>query len=209
MAGTRRKGQADKRTQFEFTDQHGRKFSASVEKDTMHPTGSLQPIGHKEHSFFPLDMQFVSFNEKLGQMTIDYENWESMIVEAHKRFENRLHEVAAAMSPSDMGAAHIENRPPALVKIVGTPPVPVDFVRASRAGNKWILGIPKPDGSDYPVPAWAEKYLVKPVEVEPEYPDVYDDEEDEGELATVGAEADRYDEQPAPKQHKTKMRKER
>jgi hypothetical protein len=209
MAGTRKKGQADKRTYFEFTDNHGRKFGASVEKDTMHPTGSMTPIGHIEHSFFPLDMQFVSFGA-LGKMHIDYDNWEAMVVDAHKNFENRLHDTASAMSPLDMGASHIANRPPALVKMMGPAPVPVDFVRASRAGNKWILGIPKPDGSQYPVPQWAEKYMVKPIEIAPDYPDVYEDEE----LVAVGVEDDRYsefdEETPvAPKQRRTRMGKER
>lgn len=215
------KFQPDRRRDVVFTDKtHNRRFACTVEKETNHPVGSLNPVGHKEHPFFPLNLKFVVFSKENDlTFTIDYDSWEAEVVEANKQWEDRVRNLAAQMSPEDAGANLYANRTPALMKLAGNPPLPVDFVRASRAGNKWILGLKKPDGEYYPTPQWAEKYLVKEVEIQNEYPDLYEDLEEDAMPAGVASIApgsyetqeDRYSdlETPAPtRQRKTRMGKE-
>ena len=44
----------------------------------------------------------------------------------------------------------------ALLQMAGIAPQHIDIVRAMKAGNKWALGIAKPDGTPYPMPPWAD-----------------------------------------------------
>lgn len=165
--------QADRRKHAVFTDQHGRKWFAVIEKDTMHPCSAITPHGgwHEAEGCTVPDV-YKTFPDEQDpfRMVIDYATWIADWAEARKDYDGRAATTAAFMSPDDGGTRlitfnddeEVVAMAPALRKYVGETPKPVELVRAMRAGNKWALGLLNPaTGKPYPRPAWAEKFAPK------------------------------------------------
>lgn len=142
-------------------DQHGREFSTQLSRDSGHPTTMLTPVGWKAPlpTMVPPQKYFTFGNgARLGRTKIDYERWITDIANAGREFDSWLRETAKNEWGS-AAARMIATNDPQLYTLAGTPPQSVELVKAMAAGNKWALGIKRPDGTAYPMPPWAEPLI--------------------------------------------------
>lgn len=182
--------QADRRKHAAFTDQHGRKWFAVIEKDTMHPAGAITPKGWLEPEGCIVPDCYKTFPDLQDpfMIVIAYDEWITALEVAEEDYHSRAATSAAFMHPDDSGASLFRMSDngdvyiaPALKRMVGKPPAPVDLVRAMRSGNKWALGLLNPaTGNPYPRPSWAEKFVPVVAVEKDQFPDADEFPDDEG-----------------------------
>jgi hypothetical protein len=150
--------QVDTMTTGVWRDQHGRQWAGMTDKESQSPI-SLRPWGWspplrsmtppaKYHTYDPASRSFV----------IEYKAWLDEYAEAAREYDAWILQVAR----HHFGAAALEKikaRDADLMRLAGSPPQDVQFIKAMAAGNKWALGLTKPDGSPYPRPSWADDAL--------------------------------------------------
>jgi hypothetical protein len=139
-------------------------------------------------------------------LTIDYDQWIIDLADASREYREYLLQTAQ----KHFGAAAmraIEERDPKLKSLAGPPPGALEYVRAMKAGNKWALGLLRPDGQAYPMPPWAAPMIetLLPLETyggshidtvvdDGEFPDVEMDSDADGAIRVADryADADQY-----------------
>lgn len=130
-----------------WKDQHGRPWDLTLDKNTL--THTTPPIPRFRAPLVP-PLEYVKTDEdKIGRVRIDYRAWEAEWSAAEDRFYERTRELGRVVKDdADLRA------------IAGVMPQSPEFVRAARAGNRWVLGLPHPTpGTRYAVPAWAGPIL--------------------------------------------------
>lgn len=160
--------QADERMFRKFRDQHGRQWGADCEKRTQHPCGPLSLRGFPvKHVKLKTPAKYFKITDTAaGEITIDYDRWEVELLTAHTEYDLHALEQATALY-GDKGPQAIKDRDPALMRRIGTPPERVERVRAAKAGNRWVLGLPNPaTGEAEAKPKWADVYFPAPVAVQ-------------------------------------------
>lgn len=157
----------------EFTDQHGRRWGATVEGETGHPTGPVDLMHRTPAGNLPPwipEAKYLVFDPlNQGRLTIDYETAVNDRLQSVDDWEARLKEMAFKMHPNDAGE-QIEKPGVALLSVIGLRPAAPDLVEACQAGNKWALGF-----SDA-MPDWAAPLarVTGPIQTKPrpkDYPD--------------------------------------
>lgn len=140
-----------------YKDQHGRTWEVTLDPETFMPCTLPIPFFNA-----PLEIPECYLRipaEEMGHITIDYDRWISDWRERDKEYSQELRVWALRMY-RDGAANAIEQRLPELMEVVGEPPQALAFVRAARAENRWVLGLPHPaTGEPYPTPQWAEGLL--------------------------------------------------
>jgi len=201
------KGQEDWRRPATLRDQHDRPWATQINKETMHPCIAMTPAGWRSPlaALTPAQKYLTVPQHEFGKVFVDYDQWIIDWSDAAREYQNHLLQVAR----KEFGAAamqRIEERDPKLRLLAGPGPAAVDFVRAMKAGNKWALGIPRADGTPYPMPAWAASIVdtLKPIETYDgsdieldagidQFPDVEDETaEDAQAIAARYADAESY-----------------
>lgn len=180
--------QASVRSYRVFRDQHGRKWGADIEDRTGHPCGQLVPRDGwgTTAPLVPPQKYLVVTDTAAGEITIQYGRWIEDEERALREYNEEAYRVALDKF-GDKADEAITEKHPGLLRVVGPPPLPVQRVKAARAGNRWVLGLPNPTtGEPEPKPQWAEEYF--PVFVQPavaefpnadeEFPDAGADAED-------------------------------
>ena len=147
---------ADKVRTGIFRDQHGRPYSTQVDKETGDPAAPLTPTNWRAPfpALYPAPKYQTFPRDSMGMMVIDYDRWLIDVSDAWKEYSQEL-QFWARKEYGGAAMRALEEGNPRLRELAGPPPASVEFVRAMRAGNKWALGILKPDGSRYPMPPWA------------------------------------------------------
>lgn len=97
-------------------------------------------------------------------LKIDVRQWRRDTMAAIAQWNSRLGELARLMYPNDFGQV-LANPTSELLRQAGPMPIPVEFIEAIEAGNKWVLGIPRADGTAYPRPPWATDELMERYQV--------------------------------------------
>ena len=142
--------QADTRGLGEFTDQHGRVWEANTENKTRHPCGPYRPTF--EAPFYP----FNNYMDVKGtnRVVIQYQRWLDDLDNANAEYDSTLRNYAFQMY-GEQAVQYINKPPPELIALAGERPmrVPREFIEASQAENKWILGFTPT------VPEWAEPLI--------------------------------------------------
>lgn len=129
-------GQPSTRRPGRWTDQHGRKWHASVDIRSGGAVGPIQPLGWRA-PWMP-DQTFFRFSdEEHTQMTIDYQQMLDERLAAHESWSTEFRSAALkrGWSPDD------EEKRNSLIELVGPMPHPVEPILAAMQGNKWILGL--------------------------------------------------------------------
>lgn len=138
-----------------WTDQHGRRWAGMVDKETQAPL-TLRPFGWAP----PLPtmvppQQYHAYDVQSRTFTINYRGWLEEYADAEQEFKAfemqvaKHHFGAAALEKIKAGDADLK-------RLAGSPPQNGQYIRAMAAGNKWALGLTRPDGTPYPRPSWAE-----------------------------------------------------
>ena len=135
--------QADLRRPAIYQDQHGRKWSATVEKRSGYPVGMLQcmqrtPSGQMP-PWLPDQRYFVFSSENQTHLTIDYPALLRERTQAQADYLKECASVATARDwPVPAKGEKVDHR---ILAIVGKAPYPVEPVAAAMQGNRWILGL--------------------------------------------------------------------
>lgn len=147
----RRRGQAAQRRFQRFTDQHGRKWGATTEIQTGHPTGSVAPLFLAPLIPEPKYYRFGVDEDNPAAMRIDYDLWVTEKEQAEEDYERKLMEIGFHLH----GDAFDPTKPmsKALRLHLGRPPFPAEVVRQTRDGDPWMLG------ATPAVPEWVKPYL--------------------------------------------------
>lgn len=133
-------GQPSTRRPGTFTDQHGRVWSAPVEKSTGYPVGAIKPRGWRAPWIPPQGPEVFVFSK--DNPTVFTINYEFLLSQRVKDLEEKLAErqsaaVVRGWDPSD------PEKQEALDKITG----PMEglnrpeIIAACIQGDKWILGL--------------------------------------------------------------------
>lgn len=144
-------GQPDKRRPQRFVDQHGRRWSGTIEIKSGLPVGPISPLDFEP----PLDVpqQFITYNElEPNNIKIDYNSWIASLERAKRKWERRLVMWAQRLY-GDQAGKYIKSPTAELLAEVGPEPKPVEPVQAAAAGNRFVLGLT-------PIkPKWAETFF--------------------------------------------------
>jgi hypothetical protein len=138
-----------------WRDQHGRQWAGMTDKESQAPI-SLRPFGWTP----PLPAmtppaKYHTYHVASRSFTIEYKGWLDEYAEAQREYQTwemqvaRHHFGAAALEKIKAGDAELR-------RLAGEPPQDVQFIKAMAAGNKWALGLTRPDGTAYPRPSWAD-----------------------------------------------------
>lgn len=173
------KSQADQRRNTTFTDQHGRKWFASIEIRSGDPTGIIQPIF--EAPLMPPQKYLKTVPGRPYDLVIDYRAWKADIRTARRTWEKEARTLARKAHGDRYRAdkAFTED----VLDVVGPPPDYLEPVIAASQGNAWIIGKKgvKPDVRLAPMVAEMMERM-KGADVR---------EEDEEDFSTVQTRADR------------------
>lgn len=181
--------QWERRRNHTMSDQHGRKWETTLDFIANGPCGPINPKGWSA----PLSVhtKYLKFQpEDASNLLIEYDRWIEDTENAWKDYDTRLYNDAIMLFGAQGPKAYRE-KSPELVRHTGPSPEPVELIKAARAGNKWVLGLKRQDGSDYPIPEWAEPFIRKAEVAKEEFPDVedldrYGDIEEEFDPKAVG-----------------------
>lgn len=148
---------ADKVRPAKLYDPHGREWATKIDKETGHPAAPVTPTTWKAPypTLYPPAKYQVFTDDRPGYMGIDYDRWIIDTSEAETEYRTWVLQVAK----QQFGAAamqKIKENDADLQRLAGPPPASVEVIKAMKAGNKWALGILRPDGTRYPMPPWAE-----------------------------------------------------
>ncbi len=160
------RSQATKRRYQFYTDQHGRRWGAVIEKSSGYPCSLLEPQSWRA----PLlaEPKYMSIDAEENEVFIDYKTWIADDQQAQNDWNKLLREQAIKLYGQGAVTAALLDPQPELLDIVGPRPTEMKGpLEAAMSGNKWILGL-----SDMK-PEWAFEFCPVETEItEPGEPDI-------------------------------------
>lgn len=155
------KSQADQRRNAILRDQHGREYSASIEKASGHPTGLVIAMHDVPHPQLVVPQKYMRFDpDSPTSLRIDYESWILDLEDAHRAWEANRIRTGFMIIP---GFDSTRPMPAELRLLIGEPPMSPVPIKAMQQGNRWCLGFTKkrPPEADrfFPEPATAPTSL--------------------------------------------------
>ena len=161
--------QWERRRNHEMVDQHGREWETTLDFIANGPCG---PINPKFDAPLRVHTKYLRFQpNKASLLIIDYDQWITDVEIAWKDWDQRLYDDAILLFGT-AGPKMYKERAPELLRHTGPHPEHVELIKAAKAGNKWVLGLKKPNGEAYPMPEWAAQFIPKKEEIAEEFPDV-------------------------------------
>ena len=179
--------QDDQRKIGRYTDQHGRKWSAVVEKRTGDPCSIIMPLSWRAPIMPP--QNYIKLDPEVpGKIDILYDQWERDLIAADKDWVRRCHETGVelykdAFNPNDPFNVAILNkigaRPhaPKITTPLRAEPLPGAAalpVQACKAGNLWALGLKGPNGETPKMPDLLHDFFIVAVESTPTFENVFE-----------------------------------
>lgn len=129
-------GQDSTRRPGKLTDQHGRKWSASIDKKSGFPVGVIQPNGWRA-PWHPNQGHFLFSEDNPTTFTIDYPTLIDQRLKAHEEWAAQYRQAALVRGWDPEDKAKAAN----VTELVGTKPLPIEPIVACVQGNKWMLGL--------------------------------------------------------------------
>jgi hypothetical protein len=179
------KSQADQRKGAKYTDQHGRKWWASIEIRTGDPCSPIEPSFTAP--ILPPQQYLRLDQETPGKITVAYDDWERDLIVADTDWFKRCHAYGIKLykdafdTTRPFNVAILEEigaRPhvPDLVTPLGVEPMPGGAalpVQACKAGNLWALGLKGPNGEEPKMPERLRDFFIRPITVSPSFDDEF------------------------------------
>lgn len=164
--------QATERVYRIWTDQWGREWGSDCEKRTMHPCG---PFSSRFTAPLAVPQKYVVITDSIrAKIWIDTRRWIYDLIDAHRAYWTEVQKQASRIAGTQSFKLYDQSRnfvDDDLLRLVGKPPLPVEVLQAMRAGNRWILGLPMPDGSPAAKPEAAPRdYFPDQLDIEREDP---------------------------------------
>lgn len=157
--------QRNQRISTDFTDQHGRKYHATIEIKSGDPCGLIEPLF--QAPVMPPQQFLKRVPRRPYDIVIDYDGWKREIRAAWAEWQSdgravgmKLH--GSAYDPSADFTFDI-------LQVIGPAPTRIEPVLACQQGNKWALGLSSR------VDMRLVPYL-EPEQVDPDYSDPIEDD---------------------------------
>lgn len=156
--------QAERRRFQWYTDQHGRRWGATIDNTTGDPIGPVQ-LGNEwcrgGAARVPVPAKYLKTDPKnaAGQLTIDYPTWVADLREAANDYRQEI--IRAGI---DLEGDKFDPDAPLGAKVrlrVGLAPLAVEVALAMQQGNPWMLGLT--DTVDKRLVPYLPKPLEEPV----------------------------------------------
>lgn len=152
--------QHERRQSSLWTDQHGREWHCEIDISSQRPVSIPTPTGGFKPPIATPEKYLKPHPKSFGRFVIDYAQWKMDLMERESERTRTLIGLAEAMFGEKAPSA-LEAPPPSLLNKVGAGPLPIEFVMAMEAGNKWALGLRRTDGTLYPQPSWVTADLLR------------------------------------------------
>ena len=134
-----------------WPDQHGRMWRVEIDTVPMAPVGI--PYLENASPPIPIPNKYLNLGQ-FGKVIIEYGAWKRDILAREEEITQAIMVQARDMY-GDKAQSAIDEPPPAILRIVGPRPIPIEFVMAMEAGRSpWVLGLRRADGSYHPKPSW-------------------------------------------------------
>lgn len=197
--------QDDQRRPQRFTDQHGRKWFACIEKESGHPCTPVQPIF--QAPVIP-DQKYIELGDgedkdMPGRVFINYTAWIDELDEADREWLRKCHETGSELykdafdpeAPFNIAILNRVGARPHIKKAI-TPlraqPVPGAAslpVHACQQGNAWALGKVGPKGELPKMPAILKDFFTPKAKPTPKFETEFEDTVEEPKAKKGNAEA--------------------
>lgn len=140
--------QEDARFSMVLHDQWGRQYHAVLEKETMMPTGPIEP---QFQAPIHVPQKYLRAHGKAGpnRLTVELDSLQADLEAKHDEIARRIQKQTMKHFPGWTK----KSPPPEVLDLVtggSTRPMPVELVYAMRQGNRWVLGF-SPNR-----PAWSQ-----------------------------------------------------
>lgn len=123
----------------EFTDQHGRRFSAQYELASSRPIGELTPVGFQPPWVPP--MSAIRWERHGGfRFRWDYETVARQFADGSEQFYTEVMEFMMAHMPTE-AIPEVDEPIPAKARRLFKPPMSAAIPLACEAGDPWMLGV--------------------------------------------------------------------
>ena len=184
--------QQDQRRLQAFRDQHERKWTAYIEKESGDACTPYDPCFAAP--WYPEQHYIEAARDEagtivVGRVTINYQRMKLEREEAWKAWTATGRRIGF----QKYGSLFNPDEPfrPEILDIIGKSPKPPELAVAALQGNRWLLGLKGPSGEIPKRPVALEPFFRKPVEVVPQYLDEY--EEPASEVVSVpGSDAETW-----------------
>ena len=129
--------QRNQRTETDFTDQHGRKYHATIEVQSGDPCGLIEP--QFQAPLMAPQPFLMRVPRRPYSLHIDYAAWKAEVREAWREWQKQGRDTARKLH----GDAYNPNKPftGEILDIIGPAPTKIDPIIAAEQGNKWVLGL--------------------------------------------------------------------
>ena len=132
--------QAEQREFMTYTDQHGREWEAWGDvKAKLHPASPLLPRFNAPWLPSPHFARFGAKNPYL--LTWDYDAMLADGMLAHEKYRQLTIDAASHFNVPNFDPENPASTTAQMKRDIGDPPLPIDPIRAAKAGNGFILGL--------------------------------------------------------------------
>lgn len=132
--------QAEYRQVRTFFDQHQRPWEAVVDSRDRALTWSapLRPMFSLPSKKLMPPPNFLK-PDGLGRLRVDYDGWMQQVHGANEDWNTELMKICQAQNPN-AALDTFKNPPAEILRLIGARPMPLEFIKAMKAGNNWVLG---------------------------------------------------------------------
>lgn len=122
-----------------FHDQHGRRYHATIEIKTGHPTGPIEALFQAPLMPEQKYLRVGTDPERPYALEVNYTAWLTDLRTGHREYETEARKLARKMYRDRFDANDFLTEE--VVDIIGPAPQHVEVVLAARQGNQYVLGL--------------------------------------------------------------------
>jgi len=167
--------QAKHRRYQRYKDQHGRDWGAPIEvrPSSTHPCGPFEPLF--DAPIYPPN-EVIKMTQDFGQLRIDYGLWEDNVLEMWADRDKQKRKLITRLYPAeDFERVWDAETRELQIHLGPEPSISVEVVRACRAANPWVMGVPGAEKPKAALKWFPEEPEVIEIQASPEHHDAIRD----------------------------------